>query len=402
MKLKLVLFLLITILIVCCKKDVSTTIKGNWYFLDITEGIGFDYNEVFFTDSLVDLYLEIIGNSPYRNYIIRNDSLVIGQNEEDQWKFKIKFINENQFKTYSEFGISIYHRIVGNQFTLDSINSSDNYYKYQDAFIERKYIQYKKANIFYYDDYFYDDDDVYIIEEETFPPNYEKKKESIIIGYKKDVSNTIKGNWYFFDIIEDKIIYYNEVYFDDSKLFLHLDGSMGDRHYFIRNDSLIQIDRIKGEEIRPSKIKIINKNRFKTYNEFGGIAVYHRIVGNQFTLDSIKSDDDKIKYLESFKERKQFQFKKAGINTDEYIYEYEYDYEVLIDEERVEFGMSKQDVIQIKGEPYDKRLCPFDKRDSIYIYYTVYGNYEGIQFDFRTGKVNGFTMFGKELNEMEL
>jgi len=148
----------------------------------------------------------------------------------------------------------------------------------------------------------------------------------LIVSCKIDVGNTIKGNWFFFEIREDKKHYYNEVFFDEDTLFFYLDwiGDLEYRKYIIRNDSLIQINRILKDEIRPSKIKIINKNRFKTYNEFGGITVYHRIVGNHFTIDSIKNEGDLYKYEDAFIERKKIQFYKANISFDD---------ELLVEEE---------------------------------------------------------------------
>jgi len=67
---------------------------------------------------------------------------------------------------------------------------------------------------------------------------------------------------------------------------------------------------------------------------------------------------------------------------------------------KIEIGMSKQEAIQIMGEPDDKRISsyisPCNKVDSMYYYEPPFGASDGIyiQFDSNTSKVNGIVLWG--------
>jgi len=183
MKIAKIIYILIIMSTFSCKKDIETLIKGNWYFIEIISDYSICYNEVFFGDSTLIYVLDCFNSWQNQNYIIRNDSLIRFDRfgKEELWRAaKIKFINKNQFQiSNDDFNMNnVYHRIIGNHFTLDSIKNDDDYQKYDEAFIERKYIPIKKANIFYYNDHIYNDDDVYIIEEDIFTPNYEETTEN--------------------------------------------------------------------------------------------------------------------------------------------------------------------------------------------------------------------------------
>ena len=57
---------------------------------------------------------------------------------------------------------------------------------------------------------------------------------------------------------------------------------------------------------------------------------------------------------------------------------------------KLEIGMSKQEVIQIMGEPDERRTSYYNKEDSMYYYEPTSGASDGIyiQFDSNTDKVN--------------
>jgi len=57
---------------------------------------------------------------------------------------------------------------------------------------------------------------------------------------------------------------------------------------------------------------------------------------------------------------------------------------------KIEVGMSKHEVIQIMGKPYNKRISFFNFVDTMYFYQPPFAAASGIyiQFDFDTNKVN--------------
>ena len=63
---------------------------------------------------------------------------------------------------------------------------------------------------------------------------------------------------------------------------------------------------------------------------------------------------------------------------------------------KIEVGMSKQEVIQIMGNPDDKQISYHNSVDTMYYYEPPFAASEGIyiQFDFSTGKVNKILLYG--------
>ena len=62
---------------------------------------------------------------------------------------------------------------------------------------------------------------------------------------------------------------------------------------------------------------------------------------------------------------------------------------------KIEIEMSKDEVIQIMGNPDNKGISYFNKVDTIYFYEPPFGASDGIyiQFDFSTGNVNRIVLW---------
>ena len=161
-----------------------------------------------------------------------------------------------------------------------------------------------------------------------------------IMCCKKNDSRIILGNWYFFENNN-----YTEIYITDSTFYFYsdmIDGFFGPQKYFIKKDSIIFYSILEGHftrEIHLPKIKIISKNQFETENN-GYVYIYNRIIGEHFTIDSIKVRNDFNRFLDAFNERKIFHYRQL------YGFEYdcEYDCDSVVDstdfyEEEIDFGL---------------------------------------------------------------
>jgi hypothetical protein len=112
----------------CNHKEIN--IKGNWSVYDEGEDFGFNYGELYFNDTTVQIFWEGAGNVGFKDYYIINDSLYYY----DYFVAKISTIDSETVQFIGEDFTSIAKRIYGDVIKYDSTTMSSRFENGEEKF----------------------------------------------------------------------------------------------------------------------------------------------------------------------------------------------------------------------------------------------------------------------------
>lgn len=131
-------------------------------------------------------------------------------------------------------------------------------------------------------------------------------------------AETLIGNWYFLEYGNDTT--YNEVYIDNANFLFYLDlqGFLPRQMYKISNDTISFYHGTKRDNFQTDyskKLQLINPNKFLLI-EGNDTSTYQRLVNLNYTLDSIKKEEDNSIFEYHFYKRRNLYFFNLGYNVD--------------------------------------------------------------------------------------